>query len=186
MEAILIAVVIALLIRTYLFEPVIVHGSSMEGTLSTGERLIIYKLGYRFDRPQRGDIIVLKHGEIVGYGSSALNKLPLIGSLIPLRNEIDYIKRVIALPGEEIDIKYGKVYINGKELDESYSKGITYEKSMKLPLTVPKGSVFVLGDNRENSRDSRETNVGFIEFDKVKGKAVLRIWPIKRMGMIEY
>jgi signal peptidase I len=102
---------------------------------------------------------------------------------IPSVMEIDYIKRVIGVPGDKIDIKDGHVYINGEKLDEKYAKGETHKQLLDFPKTVPPNTVFVLGDNRQNSRDSRI--IGFIEYDRIKGKAVLRIWPFKDLGVIK-
>jgi signal peptidase I len=171
-EVIVIAVVIALLVRGFLFEPVEVIGQSMQDTLFTNQRLITYKLGYNFAPPKRGDIIVLEFKEGV------LNKLlPL-----PDPNEIDYIKRVIGLPGDELDLRDGAVYLNGVKLDEPYAKGITLKQSLDFPLKVPEKSVFVMGDNRQNSSDSRQ--IGFIAYSRIKGKAVFRIWPFKDFGNI--
>lgn len=185
LQAILLAVVIALLIRAFLFEPVIVHGRSMENTLSTGQRLIVNKLGYNLHKPERGDIIVLKYQDGLGEYIPFLKNMPLLKRIFPPINEIDYIKRIVALPGEEIDIKDGHVYINDKKLDEPYTVGETYEKSMELPAVVPSDSVFVMGDNRQNSRDSRQMEVGFISFDRIKGRAFFRIWPIEEVGRVK-
>lgn len=172
--SILLAVVLALVIREFIFEPVMVDGSSMDDTLHDRQRLFEYKLGYRFSPPQRGDIVVIQIKE------GKIKYLP-----IPDSTEIDYIKRVIGLPGEEVDLKDGSVYINGEKLTEPYAKGITYKKDMQFPATVPEGKVFVLGDNREGSSDSRESHIGFIDISKIRGKAVFRVWPIKDIGKLE-
>ena len=94
------------------------------------------------------------------------------------------IKRVIAVSGDTLDIKDGYVYRNGKKLEEDYIKGQTFERSdFSYPLTVPEDHVFVLGDNRENSLDSRI--IGLIEHDQVKGKVVFRLWPFSRIGKVK-
>jgi len=175
-KVILTAIVIALVVRAFLFEPVIVLGSSMENTLFSNERLIVSKITYLLREPKRGEIIVLKY---------MAGKESLISRVFPPSNEVDYIKRVIGVPGDEIDIRDGKVYINGEELEESYTKGSTYAKDVKLPLVVPDDSYFVMGDNRENSNDSRAKAVGLIPMSRIKGKAVLRIWPLSKLGFIK-
>lgn len=182
-RSILLAIFIALLIRGFIFEPVEVDGISMENTLGSGERLIVYKLGYYFSPPERGDIVVLQVKGGAARLFPFLQKTRFIKKAIPDIEEIDYIKRVIAVPGDEIDIRDGKVYINGDELDEPYIKGNTYALGQKFPFTVEEDTYFVMGDNRQSSHDSRQ--IGLIDIDKIKGKAVLRIWPVKAFGKIE-
>lgn len=181
-QAIILAVIIALLIRGFLFEPVYVEGESMENTLTTGQRLVVYKLGYYFDPPERGDIIVLKYQEGVVKFLPFLKKDSFVRKVMPDLEEIDFIKRVIAVPGDTVDIKNGYVYLNGKKLDEPYVKGTTEKQNIEFPLKVPGNKVLVLGDNRQNSRDSR--HIGLIGYDRIKGKAVFRIWPLKDVGTI--
>lgn len=167
------AVAIALFIRAYIFEPVVVSGSSMDNTLANGQRLFEYKLGYRYGSPKRGDIIVLKVKE---------GENNFVG--IPDPTEVDFIKRVIGLPGETVDIKEDGVYINGKKLDEPYTKGKTLPKStIKFPKVIDEGKVFVMGDNRERSSDSRD--IGLINISDIRGKAVLRIWPFNNIGLLK-
>jgi len=182
-ETIIIAVLIALLIRGFIIEPVIVNGISMEDTLFTGQRLIIYKLDYFFRPPKKGDIIVLQYKKGLLSNIPILNKFGFLNRMLPSAMEIDYIKRVIGVPGDEIDIKDGHVYVNGEKLDEDYVKGETYAQLMDFPKIVPLNTVFVMGDNRQNSRDSRI--IGFIEYDRIKGKAILRIWPFKDFGILK-
>ena len=98
--------------------------------------------------------------------------------------EIDYIKRVIGIPGDEIDIRDGYVYVNGEKLEEPYVKGKTYKKNLEFPITVQKNHVFVLGDNRENSSDSRYQSLGCIDYSKIKGKATFRFWPLDKFGYL--
>ena len=182
-QAILIAAVIALLIRGFIFEPVEVIGESMENALHTHQKVILYKLGYYFYSPQRGDIIVLQIQE--GWLSFIpfAYKIPFIKKIYPFPEEIDYIKRVIAVPGDTIDIKDGYVYVNGEKLEEPYVKGRTFARNGSYPVTVPPDKVFVLGDNRENSSDSR--NIGFIDQKRIKGKAVFRFWPFSEIGVLK-
>jgi signal peptidase I len=181
-ETFVIAVVIALLIRAFLVEPVIVNGVSMENTLFDGQRLIIYKLGYFFHPPERGDIVVLQYKKGLVRDIPFLKNFDFINKILPSVTEIDYIKRIIAVPGDKIDIRDGHVYVNDEKLDEEYAKGDTHKQLMDFPQVVPDNCVFVMGDNRQNSRDSRI--IGFVELNRIKGKAVLRIWPIKDFGLI--
>lgn len=164
---ILAAVALAIAFRMIVAENVIVVGSSMEQTLYTGQRLIVYKLGYRCHTPLRGDIIVLDSNVLSN--STADNT--------------DYVKRVIALPGEEIDIKGGNVYINGDLLDEPYALGITYPNGTVFPIVVREGEYFVMGDNRQVSLDSRQ--IGVIKISHIKGEAIFRIWPLDQIGKID-
>lgn len=170
--SIILAVSLALVIRAFVFEPVMVEGHSMDDTLNDGQRLFEYKLGYKLAAPQKGDIVVLQIKE------GSFKYLPL-----PDSTELDYIKRVIALPGDEVDIRDGAVYVNGEKLDEPYAKGRTEKLGMKLPDKVPEGKVFVLGDNRERSSDSRM--IGYIDIARVRGKAVFRVWPLKDFGRLK-
>ncbi len=186
-SAIVIAVIIAMLIRAFLFEPVEVQGQSMENTLYNEERLVLYKFGYLFSEPQKGDIVVLEVREGFLNYIPFIDLLPFIQKINPFPQELDYIKRVIAVAGDEIDIKDGKVYLNGEVLTENYTKGSTKVRTygsdvLKYPVIVPEGKVFVLGDNRENSSDSR--SIGFIDVDKIKGQALYRFWPFDRFGQL--
>lgn len=182
-EAILVSVIIALLIRGFIFEPVLVQGDSMNNTLSSDERLIVYKLGYYFSEPQRGDIIVLQYQKGAVEYIPFLKNVTFLKKMLPGINEVDFIKRVIALPGDVVDIKDGYVYINNEKLEEPYAKGYTDSYDLKVPFVVGEGEVFVLGDNRQNSRDSRQ--IGMIKYDRIKGKAVFRIWPFNSMGVLK-
>ena len=107
-------------------------------------------------------------------------RIPLFKKAIPDLTEIDYIKRVIGVPGDTLEFLNGEVYVNGEPLYEPYLKGETFAGLSKI--TVEKNMVFVMGDNRKNSRDSRE--LGLIPYDRIKGKAILRIWPLKKLGSI--
>lgn len=180
----MLAVVIALLLRGFVFEPVYVDGESMENTLSTAQRLIVYKLGYYFSPPKRGDIVVLQYQEGITRLLPFMDAIPIFKKAIPSISEVDYIKRVIAVPGDELDIREGYVYINGIRQDEPYlkEKGVTYNQSLELPMIIPSGSVAVMGDNRLNSKDSRQ--IGLIGYDRIKGKAVYRIWPREAIGTL--
>lgn len=177
------AVLISMLIKAFIFSTYQVNMVSMENTLFEGHNVIVYKTGYFFSEPKRGDIIVFMHEE---------GQFKSIFKYLPIRNpgEVDYIKRVIGLPGDQIDMRDGFVYRKAageneyKKLEEPYLKveGMTESKGMQLPFTVPENKLFVMGDNREQSLDSRSSEVGPIDVDSVIGRAVLRIWPLSKFG----
>ncbi|MGI6731842.1 MAG: signal peptidase I [Anaerovoracaceae bacterium] len=162
---ILIAVIAAIIIMQFI-KPTIVKESSMQPTLYENNYIFLSKQSYRFGKPAHGDIIVF-HSDL----KTVTGKEKLL------------IKRVIGLPGETIMIKDGKVYINGEELEEPYLLEPITPGFLEETL-VPENSLFVMGDNRMNSTDSRDSNVGFVELDEVVGKAVLRLYPFKDIGPI--
>ena len=177
------ALAIAMFIRSYAFAVTEVRQSSMQDTLVEGQKLIEYKAGY--SSPARGDVIVFN---LNGKGNGMLEKYVsewkgLFETLKGVQNQDHLIKRVIGLPGDTVDIKDGAVYVNDTRLEESYVKGITLPKTVKLPLKVPEGKIFVLGDNREVSNDSRY--FGAINISKVEGKAIFRRWPVNEAGKLE-
>jgi signal peptidase I len=153
--SIVVAVALAFFIRTFIVELYMVEGPSMRPTLVNGERLVVNKFIYRFQSPVKGDVVVFKY---------------------PRDERRDFIKRVIATAGDTIEIKDGRVYVNGKLLNEIY----IFEKSRgSYPLSkVPEGTIFVMGDNRNNSEDSRFADVGFVPLHLLKGKALMVFWPI--------
>ncbi|BBB93212.1 MAG TPA: signal peptidase I [Methylomusa anaerophila] len=153
--SILIAVVLAFFIRYYIVELYMVEGPSMRPTLVNGERLIVNKFIYRFKSPGKGEVVVFRY---------------------PRDPSRDFIKRVIAIPGDTIEIKDGRVFVNGQLQNETYILERTRDP---YPLaTVPEGQIFVMGDNRNNSEDSRSKNVGFVPVELLKGKAVTVFWPL--------
>lgn len=160
-EAIIIAIVLTFFIITFVAQSFVVEGRSMLPTLKDGERLFINKFIYRFKGPERGDIIVFEPQGAPGKR---------------------YIKRVIGLPGETVYIKDYKVYINGEPLEEDYILEPAY--SNYGPFEVPAGHVFVLGDNRNNSTDSRYPIVGYVEYDRISGEAFWVYWPINRARIL--
>lgn len=161
-EAIVVAFIIAFLIRYFIFEPITVEGSSMVPTLHDGDMLIVDKISYRFTAPKRGDIVIFKY---------------------PGDMRENFVKRIIAVSGDEIEIKNGEVYVNGKRLVEDYIEAKT--QTGFNDSIVPPGTIFVLGDNRNGSKDSRDPQVGFVPVDNIVGRAVLRIWPVQRIGALD-
>ena len=152
--SILIALVIAFVIRYFIVELYLVDGPSMRPTLQSAERLVVNKFIYRFRAPERGEILVFRY---------------------PKDPSRDFIKRVIAVPGDTIEIKDGRVFVNQQLMNEPY---ILSKTRGDYPLTtIPEGHIFVMGDNRNNSEDSRFADVCFVPYNLIKGKAVLVFWP---------
>jgi signal peptidase I len=186
---ILIAFILALLIKTFLMQAFFIPSGSMEPTLHgcpgcTGDRVLVDKVPYYFHDPRRGDIIVFSdpdpskapdRGMVGGFFHWMFQGL---GAQHP-DNE-DFIKRVIGLPEDTVWAQDGSVYVNGTKLEEPYLT----QKTQDFNRThVPEGQLFVMGDNRENSLDSR-FGLGFIPIDNVIGKAEVIIWPPSRLGFL--
>ena len=164
-----IAVVLAVtwLIITFVGQRTQVNGSSMEPTLSDHDNLIVDKISYRFKDPERFDIIVF-----------------------PFQYEEDvyYIKRIIGMPGETVFIDLdGTIYIDGEALQESYGREVMLSSGRAgEPITLGEDEYFVLGDNRNNSSDSRDPSVGNIHRGRIVGKAWVRIWPFHKFGVLRH
>ena len=189
-----IAIVLALLIRFYIGTPTVVQQPSMYPTLKQGQRLILNRMVRTFHEvPQRGDIITFE-APSNSYASSVRAEYEneptnIFSSFVYYVLEIgkkSYIKRVIALPGEQVKIEDGKVYINGELLEEDYlQEGVT--TASKNPylteFTVPEDCVFAMGDNRAQSSDCR--SFGCIPLDKIESKVWIRFWPFDLWGEVE-
>ena len=155
--SIVVAVVLAFIIRQFVVELYIVDGPSMRPTLQSQERLVVNKFIYNFREPQKGEILVFQY---------------------PRDTRRDFIKRVIATPGDTIEIKDGRVFVNDQMLNEDYILEKT--KSDYPRSTVPKGTLFVMGDNRNNSEESRFADVDFVPLKLVKGRAAVSFWPFDK------
>lgn len=190
-----IAVAVAMLFKCFLFDLVKVDGSSMDPTLHHADRLIVRKIGYK---PEQGDIVILDstYKAREAYytqkahqkGKDKLNAIEKFFTDVPDSLEKRYyVKRIIALPGQTVDIKDGRVYVDGLILDEPYYKGITRPNnpSVSYPLTVSDNMVFVMGDNRGNSTDSRSPSLGLVPFDAIAGEAIFRLYPFGSMGSVK-
>lgn len=161
---VLIILAATFLLIQFVGQRTVVQGTSMYPTLSDGDSLIVDKLTYQFSNPKRFDVVVF-----------------------PFRYQEDvyYIKRVIGLPGETVQIMEGRIYINGRPLEEDYGQGSMEKGGLASePITLGEDEYFVLGDNRNNSSDSREPSVGNIEKSAIIGKAWLRIWPLEDFGLV--
>ena len=157
-KAILWAVVIALLIRSFLLDAIIVDGISMHPFLENRERVFVNRLVYRFSSPRGNDIIVFE------------------------RDPKPLIKRVIAVAGQTIEVTDGQVIVDGIALTEPYLTVVTQGRFG--PYTVPEGTVFVMGDNRNVSLDSRDSSVGPVSLRNIRGKALAVYWPLSNLRMV--
>ncbi len=159
--------VITYLVITYVGQRTEVIGTSMEYTLSDGDNLIVDKISYRFHDPERFDIIVFPY---------------------QYKEDTYYIKRIIGLPGETVQIDDdGTIYIDGEELEESYGREVIKNPGTAAePIKLGEGEYFVLGDNRNASSDSRDPSVGIIKQDDIVGRAWLRIYPFSKFGFIKH
>ena len=154
------------LVITFVGQRTEVEGASMENTLHNGDNLIVDKLSYRFKDPERYDIIVFPY---------------------QYKEETYYIKRIIGLPGETVQIIDGTIYINGSVLDENYGREKMVSSGLALDeIQLGEDEYFVLGDNRNASSDSREPDVGNIHRDDIIGRAFIRIWPFSRFGILKH
>lgn len=175
-KAIAVAVVLVVVVRWLLFAPFIVDGPSMEPNFWTGERLIVNKVLYNFREPERGEVVVFH---------------------VPQENR-DLIKRVIGVAGDTVEYKGDDLFVNGEKIDEPYLKEALdqshaegklyndrdYPNEMLTETKVPEGHIFVLGDHRNNSTDSRA--LGFIPLEDVIGRADVIFWPIKHIQIVKH
>lgn len=180
-ESILTSIFVVLLIFTFICRPVTVDGSSMNPTLQDGDKLIMTTFFYT---PKAGDIVIVENDESHYYKDGDGSEL-ITGQSLNKR----LIKRVIATGGQTVDINFEKgiVYVDGQSLSESYIKEPTYLNpgAFEYPITVPEGYVFVMGDNRNNSTDSRDPHVGFVKNEDILGEAVLRFYPFETFKVLE-
>ncbi|MEA4962515.1 signal peptidase I [Lutispora sp.] len=182
---VVIAFAIAMFLKSTVFAIPEIRMNSMENTLIQGERVLEIKFIYDLTAPKRGEVIILdkdnaSKGFFLDYADEIKETIDVIRGKAG-RNHL--IKRIIGLPGDEIKIEEGQVYINDELLEEAYVKGETYADALEFPLIVPEGKVFVMGDNREVSLDSRQ--LGFIDYKQIEGKAVARIWPLDKLKIIK-
>jgi signal peptidase I len=165
LRIVILALIIVLPIRFFIFQPFVVKGASMEPNFDQGDYLIIDEISYRFREPKRGEVIVFK---------------------FPLNPSQRFIKRIVGLPGETVEIKEGKVIIKSEgkvqTLDEKYLPSINFD-NREYNFTLKENEYFVLGDNRNFSYDSRY--FGPLNKKFIIGRVILRLWPIKNISKIE-
>ncbi len=164
-KTIVLSVALALGIRQFVAEARYIPSGSMLPTLQINDRLLVDKVSYRFSNPRRGDIVVFDP-------TAALERQDFHDA---------FIKRIIGLPGDKVSVRGGRVFIDGKPLTEPYIADTP--RYQYGPVTVPPGQYLVLGDNRNNSYDSHYW--GFVPRDKIIGKALVRFWPLPRLGEIQ-
>ena len=157
------AIVVAWFLQAYLVKPFQIPSESMEKTIDPGDRILVNRLAYRFGDIERGDIIVFKS---------------------PQDPNTDFVKRVIAVAGDTIEVKRGQVIINGEPQVENYINPDTVDVSNFPATTIPPGNVFVMGDNRTNSQDARFWSPPWLPVDSVVGKAFFIYWPLDRLGAL--
>ena len=163
---VVVVVGITFLIIHYVGQRTYVSGSSMENTLSDGDNLIVDKITYRFSDPKRYDIIVFPY---------------------QYEENTYFIKRIIGLPGETVQIVDGIIYIDGEALQESYGREVMKNSGLAAdPVTLGEDEYFVLGDNRNDSTDSRDPSVGKIPRERIIGRAWVRIWPLSKIGILRH
>lgn len=161
-KAIVFAFVLAFLIRGYIFEPMIVPTGSMIPTIQIDDRILVNKFIYRFKDLSRGDVVVFKY---------------------PDDQHQTFVKRLIGVGGDTIEIKDGNLYINNEKVQENYlNEPMLGEFG---PYTVPENHFFMMGDNRNSSKDSRFWEHKFVPREKIIGKATYRIWPVHRIGELK-
>jgi len=160
-ESLLIAVILAVIIRMFILQPFYIPSGSMEPTLQINDRIIVSKISYRLHEPERGDIVVFK---------------------FPHDTKRDFVKRLIGKGGETVAIRDSKLYINDKLVPEKYlPPGLKINEDFG-PVTVPEGHYLMMGDNRNNSNDSRKW--GPLPKDLIIGKAVMLYWPLQHIRII--
>jgi signal peptidase I len=156
-----VALGLAIVVMIFLYQPVKVEGTSMNPLLSDQERIFINKFIYRFEPIERGDVVVFWY---------------------PLDRSKSFIKRVVGLPGETVEIRMGRVYINGDDLTDQYVPPSYLDGSNYTPRRIPDGEYFVMGDHRDSSNDSRV--FGPVQRQFIYGKAVFAYWPVDHFGSL--
>ena len=184
---IVIAFAIALLLKSFVLQAFFIPSASMENTLMVGDRVLVEKVSYRFSDPDRGDVVVFERESVVPAEDDEDSVFEKIGDSFrslfgfPTDGAQDFIKRVVAVGGDTVEGRDGVVFVNGEQIDEPYlEEGV--ETSSFGPVEVPEDHIFVMGDNRSNSEDSR--SIGPIEVDAVVGRAFVLIWPPSDFGTL--
>ena len=185
---IVLAFVAALVIKTFLLQAFFIPSASMEPTLEEGDRVLVEKVSYWFGEPARGDVVVFERRLPGLTGSEELDDESVFSDIrdafrelfgFPTGTSQDYIKRVVGVEGDTVEGRDGEVLVNGEPVDEGYLPG-GFETEPFPPIEVPDGMIFVMGDNRANSDDSR--SFGPIPAENVIGRALLLVWPPSEIG----
>lgn len=183
------ALAIAIVLKTFVVQAFFIPSVSMDPTLQVGDRILVNRLAYRFGDIERGDVVVFADPN-----PDATHERGIVGGLVHFLaqgvgvvrpDDDDFIKRVVGLPGDVVEMRRGTVYVNGVPLDEPYVNQQDPSTADLPPTSVPDGMLFVMGDNRNHSGDSRyqpPAGLGFVPTDRVIGKAVVIIWPPSRIG----
>ena len=177
LDVVISAIIVVVITFTFVFRIATIDGDSMQNTLHEGEKVIITNMFYE---PKVNDIVVISRNAENMVGEDSEDKLPII-------------KRVIAVEGQTVDIDFNKglVYVDGEVIDDSYAKtptNLSYNDGVRFPVKVPKNCVFVLGDNRNDSLDSRSSKIGkngMVDERYILGKTILRIYPFDKVGGLE-
>lgn len=178
------ALLVAVLVKTFLVQPFYIPSESMLPTIEPWDRVMANKLAYRVGEPERGDIVVFLNPNIPDEDLEETFPEAVIRSVLEavgvrVRGSDDLIKRVVAIGGQEVSVSEGTLHIDGTPVEEPYANDATSMPDFE-PVDVPDGHVFVMGDNRSSSLDSRR--FGAIPVNEIVGEAVFRIWPLDRIG----
>lgn len=191
-----VALVLSVLVRTFLIQAFYVPTASMEDTLVVNDRIVVSKISTKITGVNRGDVVVfhdpgnwLGEGFINPYDTTIGRALQFVG-IVPANSGKDLVKRVIGVGGDVIECcdANGAIVVNGKATAETYIKSGSRTDQVTFNVLVPQGNIFVMGDNRSNSEDSRfhqDLNSGMVPLTEVVGRVVVRIWPFSRIGGIE-
>lgn len=190
------ALVLSVLVRTFLFQAFYVPSESMMNTLLNNDRIVVSKISTRITGIDRGNVVVFHDpGEWLGEGfpnpyDNTLGHILQFVGIVPANSGNDLVKRVIGVGGDQVaccDVD-GRIQVNGKGIDEPYVKDGSATDQVEFSVLVPEGSVFVMGDNRGNSEDSRfhlDQNNGMVPLTEIVGRVSVRVWPLGRVGGIE-
>ncbi len=190
------ALILSILVRTFLLQAFYVPSTSMEGTLQENDRIIVSKVSTQLTGINRSNVIVfhdpdgwLGEGFPNPYDTPVGRILQAIG-IVPANSGNDLVKRVIGVANDKLECcdTQGRIMVNGVGIDESYIKDGTTTNQVTFSVLVPEGNVFVMGDNRGNSEDSRfhlDKNNGMVPIEEIIGRVAMRIWPVGRIGGIE-
>ncbi len=180
---ILVALVVAVVIKTFFVQAFYIPSGSMENTLMIGDRVMVNKLAYRFGEPNRGDVVVFDSPYAIdGHDGESFPAAVLrnIGEALGLSSPAsEFIKRVVAVPGDRLEIRNNRVFVNGSPLEEPYLFPGAVMRDLPERV-IPSGMVWVMGDNRNNSQDSRFFEE--IPVDEIVGRAFFKVWPPSRWG----